>query len=476
MNAGKEAEDVGQVEPLAAQGAAAADEVLFSAEQLGAGAAGAAEDASDAMTAAQRAAQRAVGDVASDAADAAAAAQRAAQRAAADVASDATDAMTATQRAAERMLSDVQQQATQAAASAVQGAAEAAAAAAAEAAGAASAVASAAGSAAAPARSPQGQLSAPAGPAGSLQAPEPPAGSLSAPKPPAGALEAPQPPAGSLAAPEQPVASLPPPAEPGSQATTSSSGASTNGSSGPSGEGSSGARVGRGSGAADRIEEIAAVKQQLVSMLASLDRGAAATEDQAQRVDNLARRLELLGGAVSLGWDKPAGGGKPGMALLDGRWRLLYSSGFTSGSLGGRRPGPSFGSLPLTLGPVYQDIYTDKSELDNVVELFLRFSLASLPGVSAGVPSANARLRHSYQIIGANTIEITFEDTEVKLAGGLQGWLDNLPTFAVPKLPEFLQTPKGVRSARFDVVFLDETMRITRGDRDELRVFLKGAV
>jgi len=43
------------------------------------------------------------------------------------------------------------------------------------------------------------------------------------------------------------------------------------------------------------------------------------------------------------------------------------------------------------------------------------------------------------QIIGANTIEITFEDTEVKLAGGLQGWLDNLPTFAVPKLPEFLQ-------------------------------------
>lgn len=53
-----------------------------------------------------------------------------------------------------------------------------------------------------------------------------------------------------------------------------------------------------------------------------------------------------------------AGGGKPGMALLDGRWRLLYSSGFTSGSLGGRRPGPSFGSLPLTLGPVYQDVYT----------------------------------------------------------------------------------------------------------------------
>ena len=291
------------MEPLAAQGAAAADEVLFTAEQLAAGAAGAAEDASDAMTAAQRAAQRAVGDVASDAADAAAAAQRAAQRAADDVASDATDAMTATQRAAERMFSDFEQQATQAAVSAVQGTAEAAAVAAAEAAGATSAVAAAAGSAAAPAR-PQGQLSAPAGPAGSLSAPEPPAGSLSAPKQPAGELQAPHPPAGSLAA---PVASTPPP--PRSEAATStSSGASSSGSDAvPTvGDGSSGAaRVGRGSGATDLAEEIAAVKQQLVSMLASLDRGAAATEDQAQRVDNLARRLEVLGGAVALGWEKP---------------------------------------------------------------------------------------------------------------------------------------------------------------------------
>lgn len=68
----------------------------------------------------------------------------------------------------------------------------------------------------------------------------------------------------------------------------------------------------------------------------------------------LTSALPCLALALSLA----ASGSKPGMALLDGRWRLLYSSGFTSGSLGSRRPGPSFGSLPLTLGPVYQDIYT----------------------------------------------------------------------------------------------------------------------
>jgi hypothetical protein len=50
-----------------------------------------------------------------------------------------------------------------------------------------------------------------------------------------------------------------------------------------------------------------------------------------------------------------------------------------------------------------------------------------------------ARLRHTFQIIGAKTVEITFVDTEVKLAGGLQGWLDQLPLLVVPKLPEWLQ-------------------------------------
>jgi hypothetical protein len=36
-------------------------------------------------------------------------------------------------------------------------------------------------------------------------------------------------------------------------------------------------------------------------------------------------------------------------------------------------------------------------------------------------------------------VEITFTDTEVKLAGGLGGWLDSLPQFSVPQLPEALQ-------------------------------------
>jgi hypothetical protein len=40
------------------------------------------------------------------------------------------------------------------------------------------------------------------------------------------------------------------------------------------------------------------------------------------------------------------------MTLLDGRWRLLYSSSFRGGSLGGSRPGLPFGDSLSKLGQV----------------------------------------------------------------------------------------------------------------------------
>ena len=40
------------------------------------------------------------------------------------------------------------------------------------------------------------------------------------------------------------------------------------------------------------------------------------------------------------------------MGLLSGTWRLAYSSAFTSGSLGGQRPGPAAALIPVTIGQV----------------------------------------------------------------------------------------------------------------------------
>ena len=43
---------------------------------------------------------------------------------------------------------------------------------------------------------------------------------------------------------------------------------------------------------------------------------------------------------------------KSAMSRFSGTWRLVYSSAFASGSLGGFRPGPQAALVPVTIGQV----------------------------------------------------------------------------------------------------------------------------
>lgn len=218
-------------------------------------------------------------------------------------------------------------------------------------------------------------------------------------------------------------------------------------------------------------------------------------------MDHLASQLELLGGGVDLDWrsrtpptatapsssdpaalsnsgSSSSGGGRSGMDDLVGTWRLIYTSGFNSGSLGGRRPGPPAGLVPSTLGQVYQRIDGTTFKLDNIVELLLGGGLPDLPAALLGqarprqdTPAVRLTLGHDYEVQGANTVQIVFEDTSAELIGS--SWFQNLPRLGLPQLPEPLRPPRFLRAAKFDVTFLDASMRVTRGDRDELRIYLK---
>ncbi len=59
-----------------------------------------------------------------------------------------------------------------------------------------------------------------------------------------------------------------------------------------------------------------------------------------------------------LGWAKTQGaaaggeGEKSPLGQFGGTWRLVYSSAFASGSLGGFRPGPQAALVPVTIGQV----------------------------------------------------------------------------------------------------------------------------
>lgn len=209
------------------------------------------------------------------------------------------------------------------------------------------------------------------------------------------------------------------------------------------------------------------LQEDLLFLLSTLDRGLAASQDDVLRVDNAVRRLESAAGTVVMSEGA-------NMANFGGRWRLAYSSAFAGGNLGGARPGPQASLVPFNLGQVYQDISLVTMRLDNVVSFSAKYSLASWPGSGAEPPTVSARLKHTFEVLGANTVRITYDSTVVKGSGGLGGWLSSLPEVATPQLPEPLRSAfNDARSATFDIVFLNEEKRITRGDRGELRVFVK---
>ncbi|KAG2563007.1 hypothetical protein PVAP13_8KG311450 [Panicum virgatum] len=132
---------------------------------------------------------------------------------------------------------------------------------------------------------------------------------------------------------------------------------------------------------------VASLKVKLLSAVSGLNRGLAAGQEDLDRADAAARELEAAGGGpVDLGRD---------LDRLQGRWRLVYSSAFSSRTLGGSRPGPPTGRLlPITLGQVFQRVDVVSRDLDNIVELEL--------GAPWPLPplEATATLAHKFEIVG----------------------------------------------------------------------------
>lgn len=204
----------------------------------------------------------------------------------------------------------------------------------------------------------------------------------------------------------------------------------------------------------DKTEFIASLKLKLLSAVSGLNRGLAANTDDLQKADAAAKELEAVGGPVDL---------SVGLDRLQGKWRLLYSSAFSSRTLGGSRPGPPTGRLlPITLGQVFQRIDILSKDFDNIAELEL--------GVPWPLPpvEVTATLAHKFELIGSSNIKIIFEKTTVKTTGNLS----QLPPLELPRFPDALRPPSDTRSGEFEVTYLDNDTRITRGDRAELRVFV----
>lgn len=217
------------------------------------------------------------------------------------------------------------------------------------------------------------------------------------------------------------------------------------------------------------------LKIKILSLVAGLDRGVAASPADCARVLQAVEELEKEASLRSFQVNDPyspaasgEGGHKAyGLEAMQGLWRLVFSSGFAAGSLGGLRPGPPTGRLPIIVGQVLQRIDIPTRQLDNIVELRLGVLPWPLPPVEL-----TASLGHSFEVLGTSTFRIIFDKTTVR-AGGYDTPTTFLPPISTPDLPEFLRSTAPARAGQFETTYLDDGFRVSRGDLGELRVFVR---
>ena len=233
------------------------------------------------------------------------------------------------------------------------------------------------------------------------------------------------------------------------------------------------------------------LKDAVLASTSDLDRGLdAAGVDVARDVSRAVEALCAASPAPRLDLDEGA---------LGGVWTLQYSSEFVPGNtkFAGNWPFLANNDVvrratkPLLprIVDVRQEIDVSGKRLDNVVTLALRPPvLDGVPVLAAQLerlgeaPVVVARLEHGYRVEGAATVTIRYDSTTLNAQGGVNGWFGGLPELSLGGndkgdgnvvVDEVKKVLEAYNSSSFDVVYLDETLRVTRADRGELRVFVR---
>jgi len=220
----------------------------------------------------------------------------------------------------------------------------------------------------------------------------------------------------------------------------------------------------------------AELRAELLSLVASLDRGSAATAEDAAKV------RKLVGGLVAEAAKEPRWrlNFPEDLDRLEGSWRLLYSSGFAEGrsSLGGLRAGPPLDSPVLEVGNIYQRYRISESRADTVVELrppkWLRDTglLDNVPFLRDSDPDTVLTLTQQFDVASRDSLRFAFVDGQV-----VNKVIQQLQTLRFPLAPLGISVDTSRDGPFTDTLittYCDGRMRIGLGGRfGELRIFLR---
>ncbi len=190
-------------------------------------------------------------------------------------------------------------------------------------------------------------------------------------------------------------------------------------------------------------------KVELLEQLAGLNRGLLASNSDRLAVQSAVMRLEERNPT-----DRPLEAAE----LLEGNWRLLYT---TSSDLLG------LGRFPiLQLGQIYQCIRTQTAQIYNIAEL-------------SGLP-----LLEGIVSVGAQFTPVSEKRVEVQFRRSIFGLQRLLPYYSPSQFIELIETPKPLKAIDLaiesnrkpgwlDVTYLDQDLRIGRGNEGSLFVLTK---
>ncbi len=202
------------------------------------------------------------------------------------------------------------------------------------------------------------------------------------------------------------------------------------------------------------MTDIETTKATLRDLLLSTDQGRQITLDQKTCIFEWVERLEQLN-------PSPTPTADPG---LSGTWRMMFTTSQSLLRLGQSVPA-------VTTGEIYQAIRTETCEVVNIAEIKGSGPLAFL------VPQGIFAVKASFTVESEKRVNVTFRrylvGSQMMMNYEVSSFLtlfyqdpDQIPALKI-------EIPQGQQAGWLDITYLDETLRIGRGNAGSLFILEK---